>query len=106
MGSITPEQLMDTAAVVLILCAALVTVDKVVDIIKKWKAPGLDVSKKLAADKDRLDEHEKEITTLRESSRVQCAALLALLDHELHNGNADQMQKARDNITRYLQGLL
>ena len=29
---------------------------------------------------------------------------MALLDHELHNGNGEQMQKARDDIMHYLQG--
>ena len=106
MEHLTPEQVMDTAAVLLTMFAAIVTLDKVREIIKKWKSPSLDVSKKLARDRERLDEHEKEINTLRDSGRVQCAALLALLDHEPHNGNSDQMERAKENINRYLQGLL
>ena len=58
MEHLTPEQVMDTAAVLLTMFAAIVTLDKVLEIIKKWKSPSLDVSKKLARDRERLDEHE------------------------------------------------
>ena len=106
MENITPDQLLNTVVVLLSIFAAIVTVDKVIDIIKKWRTPSLDTAKKLANDKKRLDEHDESIHTLQESSRVQLAALLALLDHELHNGNAEQMQKARDGIHEYLQSLV
>ena len=59
--------------------------------------------KKLATDKERLDHHEKSIKDLQDSQQVLCAGVLALLDHELHNGNGDEMQKARDDIMDYLQ---
>ena len=106
MERISPEQLMNALVVVLAIFAAIVTIDKVIDIIKKWRAPATDTEKKLANDKTRLDEHDKAIANLQESNQVICSALLALLDHELHNGNADQMQKARDELMSYLQGLI
>ena len=106
MEHISPEQLMSAVVVVLAIFAAIVTVDKVIDIVKKWRAPTTDTAKKLATDKQRLDDHDKAIEKLQESNQAICSALLALLDHELHNGNADQMQKARDNLMEYLQGLI
>ena len=106
MENLTPDQLTTTVTVLLALFAVLLTVDKVIDVIKKWSAPSSDTAKKLAWDKDRLDEHEASIKMLQESSRVQCSALLALLDHELHNGNADQMEDARKGVLDYLQGLV
>lgn len=106
MENITPDQLMNTVVVLLAIFAAIVTVDKVIDIIKKWRAPTTDVTKKLDADKKRLDEHEESIRKLQEGSRVQLTALQAMLDHELHNGNTEQMQNARDEIYRYLQSLV
>lgn len=106
MEHISPEQLMSAVVVVLAIFAAIVTVDKVIDIVKKWRAPTTDTAKKLANDKQRLDDHDKAIEKLQESNQAICSALLALLDHELHNGNADQMQKARDNLMQYLQGLI
>lgn len=113
MESITASQLSTTIYVLLAIFAGMITVDKVIDIIKKWRVPSTDTVSKLANDKKRLDDHQKEldrqqqeIDTLKESARVQSTALMALLDHELHNGNADQMQRARDDIMRYLQDLL
>lgn len=106
MEHVSPDQLMSAVVVVLAIFAAIVTVDKVIDIVKKWRAPTTDTAKKLATDKQRLDDHDKAIEKLQESHQAICSALLALLDHELHNGNADQMQKARDNLMEYLQGLI
>ena len=102
MQNISPEELLNTVYVVLAILAAIVTIDKVIDIIKKWRAPTTDTEKKLANDKKRLDEHDEAINDLRESNQVICSALLAILDHELHNGNGDQMRKARDEMMAYL----
>lgn len=106
MNGITPENLMTTITVALAVFAAIVTIDKVIDIIKKWRQPSTDVARKLDNDKKRLDAHEDAINGIKEESRVVCRALLALLDHELHNGNSDQMQNARDDIIKYLQSLI
>ena len=103
MDGLTAEQLMSTAAVVLVIFGAIITVDKVLDIFKKWKAPTSDLAQKLATDKARLDSHDKSITDLQESQQVLCGGIMALLDHQLHNGNNDQMQSARDDIMKYLQ---
>ena len=104
MSGVTPDQLMTTAYVLLAVFAAIVTVDKVIDIVKKWKSPATDTAKKLAADKQRLDDHDKAIKDLQEGQKVLCSGILALLDHELHNGNNEQMQGARNDIMTYLQG--
>ena len=102
MEHISPDQLMSAVVVVLAIFAAIVTVDKFIDIIRKWRTPTTDTAKKLANDKQRLDEHDEAIENLRESNQVICSALLALLDHELHNGNQDQMEKARNEMMGYL----
>jgi len=102
MEHISPDQLMSAVVVVLAIFAAIVTVDKFIDIIRKWRTPTTDTAKKLANDKQRLDEHDEAIENLRESNQVICSALLALLDHELHNGNQDQMEKARNEMMAYL----
>lgn len=58
----------------------------------------------LDTDKRRLDGHDKAIGDLQSSQQVLCSGVMALLDHELHNGNSDQMQTARDDIMKFLQG--
>ncbi len=114
METLTPGQIQTTVYVLLVLFGGIITVDKVLDIIKKWRAPSsdaaTDTAKKFANDQRRLDEHQQElervkeeIASLKENGRVTSAGVMALLDHELHNGNASQMEKARDDIMAYLQ---
>lgn len=106
MSGLTPEQLMTTVYVLLTVFAGIVTVDKVVDIYKKWRSPSTDTAQKLANDKQRLDEHDRAIRNLQESTNINLKGTLALLDHELHNGNSEQMQQAHDEIMGYLQSRL
>ena len=71
------------------------------------------IESKLKNDKSRLDNHEQTISTITKSNdvikgglEVACNALAAVLDHELHNGNSDQMQKARDDLQHYTNSLI
>ena len=102
MPNITPDQFMSAIVVLLAIFAAIATVDKVIDIVRKWRTPTAETTKMLANDKRRLDDHEEAIENLRESIPVICSTLLALLDHELHNGNTDQMEMARNEMMAYL----
>lgn len=58
--------------------------------------------KKFEADYLRFQALEKRMATQEEGSRVQCAALHALLEHELHNGNTDEMKGASDALFAHL----
>ena len=106
MNGITPTDLMTAITVLLAVLAAIITIDKAIDIFKKWRTPATDIAKMLANDKRRLDEHEEAVKDLQACNRVICNGVLALLDHELHNGNSDQMERARNDLMVYLQGLL
>lgn len=61
------------------------------------------INKKLSMDKLRLDEHEKRLADLRNGLMASCAGVQALLEHELHNGNADEMQSASKEINTWLR---
>lgn len=104
--SITYEQIQTVVLVILAACGAVATIGKAVDVIRGWLKPGSerhkDVHTKLATDKARLDAHEKEINELRDGQRVICSGVQALLDHALHNGNAQQMQDASNKLTEWL----
>ena len=105
-GVITGSSLLITASVLIALCVMFNTLASA---IKNWRelrkpaeAAGEHVKKCLDADKDRLNAQEKRINMLEEGQRVLCTGMVALLEHELHNGNANQMQEASRDITRYL----
>ena len=67
------------------------------------------IDTKLANDKMRLDAHERTLshiseseTSNREGFAALAGAMIAVLDHELHNGNSDQMEKAKEELNHYL----
>jgi len=67
------------------------------------------IDTKLANDKSRLDAHERTLAHISETEQSNrdgfaavAGALNAVLDHELHNGNTQQMEKARDELNHYL----
>lgn len=67
------------------------------------KSEIIEVNRKLATDKLRLDEHERRLADLKNGMTAQCAGVQALLEHELHNGNADEMQAASRGIDKWLR---
>lgn len=137
---ITPEMLWNFVLVLLGLCAVVVLVYKVIEIVRKeherkekknkladkdltdeiaekvlekLEPRFKDIETKLDTDKSRLDNHEtsiknlnSSIDTIKDGMQVTADALTAILDHELHNGNSDQMQKARDDLQKYTNGLI
>lgn len=84
-----------------------------IETYRKLRKPIDDEDKQLAAklaqydsffanDRRRLDRHDQDISDLKMGMRNNCSGVKALLNHELHNGNADEMQKAADTIDRWL----
>lgn len=137
---ITPDMLWNFVLVLLGLCAIVVLIYKVIEIVRKeherkekknkladkdltdeiaekvlekLEPRFKDIETKLDNDKNRLDNHESaiksinaSIETIKDGMQVTADALTAILDHELHNGNTDQMQKARDDLQKYTNGLI
>ena len=82
-------------------------------VLEKLEPRFKDIETKLDTDKSRLDNHEtsiknlnSSIDTIKDGMQVTADALTAILDHELHNGNSGQMQKARDDLQAYTNGLI
>lgn len=50
----------------------------------------------------KMDQNTQDITDLREGQRVTCVAIMALLNHSLHNGNDKEMLEASDGLNKYL----
>lgn len=100
-------------ACLLAICAVIAAVGKAVEVVRSLRKPkqdrDSDVRVCLHNDKHRLDDHEARLKQLedgltdeQEGQRALMQGVMALLDHELHNGNADQMEHARDGINNYL----
>lgn len=109
----TPDMLWTTLVTVVVICGVLVTVLTLIEKVQKLRTtnskPQDNILDMLKNDKNRLDAHEAAISEIRvkqrsleEGQRAVCAGVMALLEHELHNGNSTQMEQASADINRYL----
>ena len=51
----------------------------------------------------RMEEHEKDLKDIHQGQSAMLRGVQALLDHELHNGNEDEMRAASDSIGKWLR---
>lgn len=120
-NGITPSALWTALAVVVLLCGVvsivLGAVEKINAVRQRKAKPAQDMSddlveinRKLSTDNARLDdhtrtmaEHDGKLADLRTGLMATCTGVQALLEHELHNGNADEMQQASKGIEKWLR---
>lgn len=106
MQNVTYDALITTIVVIMAVCGAINVIAATVKVFRDRQKPKDDVQKaindKLATDKVRLDGHDKTIAGLKEGQKCLCEGVVALLNHELHNGNGDEMQEAKANITAWM----
>ncbi len=103
MENITFDSLLTTVVVILAICGAInvltATFKNLRELFGKNKST---VKEMLDADKRRLDKHDKAIEALQEGQKVTCEGVQALLNHALHNGNSDEMQRASTDLNKWL----
>lgn len=102
MENITFDSLTTTVLVILALCGGINVVGATVKLIKDAIKPQASVRTMLENDKRRLDNHAKAIDALQEGQKMTCKGVQALLNHELHNGNANEMQEASSELNKWL----
>lgn len=95
MSEITGGQIYTAALVFLAGCGAVTTIGKAIEVIRNWRKPAGSLKHKVAR-------HEEQLAALKDGQCVMCEALMALLGHELHNGNSDEMQEASRKLNQYL----
>lgn len=102
MQTVTFDALTTTVVVILAICGAINVIGATAKLIKEGLKPQTTVKQALANDKTRLDKHDKAIDALQEGQKVTCEGVQALLNHALHNGNSDEMQKASTDLNKWL----
>lgn len=86
----------------LVLCALLLIYNLVCAARKNYrelKKPTDEREKNIAA---KLAKHDSDIAALKEGLKVNCTGVKALLNHELHNGNSQEMQAAATAMDTWL----
>lgn len=108
-SKITPDLVFSAIGVLLAFAAAIVGIDKLVDVIKKWRKPREQTDQTLTqcmidleSQKARADSQAEEIKALRAGLIVTCQGVKALIEHELHNGNKDEMETASGAIDKWI----
>ena len=129
---ITPTHLWIFVYVAIAICGIIILIDKVADVFRRRKQrkdlakpeladeiagkvmaklrPDLDeIDRKLKSDNTRLDGHDRDIKDLygrteqdRNGIRALVVGVLALLNHELHNGNTGELDDAQKELNKYL----
>lgn len=95
LDKVTPDNIMTFLWVGAALVAFALAVWGLVDKIRK-------VGKEREETRRMLDNDNRRINSLEEGQRAVCRGVLALLNHELHNGNTDEMEAAQAGINTYL----
>lgn len=97
MENIVPIDLWTTILTIIAVAAAIGTIGKAIDVIKSWRKPSID-----SDTIRRLDQHDKDIADLRKGTENLCLGVKALLNHELHDGNSDEMEQASRDLDSWL----
>ena len=78
-------------------------------VITKMEPRFADIERKFSNDKQSIETHtrqigeiNKRVDSLETGQKAQCRGILALLNHELHNGNSDEMEEAKKGMDNYL----
>ena len=115
--SFTPAQLI---ALILSVCAAIVTISAAIGVIakalEKARAPEKEQNERLDAHEKRLNAFDEIIVKFREyfdnddrrfkeiekSNKITQSALLALLKHSINGNDTESLKEARKNLEEYL----
>ncbi len=113
----TPAQLI---ALILSVCAAIVTISAAIGVIAKAldkaKAPEKEQNERLDAHEKRLNAHDEIIEKFKEyfdnddrrfkeiekSNKITQSALLALLKYSLNGNDTESLKKAEESLENYL----
>ena len=117
LSGVTYEQFLTTIVVALILIGAYNTVMTMVknhrEEENRRNRPTNDLNERvnnhdtlLANDKRRIERMETELQDVRDGQKVMVTGIQALVEHALHNGNADQLKDASDGINGWLTNRL
>lgn len=103
MEGITTEAILHAGTLILAVCGVIATIGKAADYVKSWRKPSENTARQVKANTDAITEMQTEMDSLHDGQRVLCRGVVALLEHALHNGNSEEMERASSNISEWLQ---
>lgn len=103
MEGITTEAILHTGTLILAMCGVIATIGKAADYIRSWRKPSENIAKQVKTNTGVISAMEDEVKSLHDGQRVLCNGVVALLEHALHNGNSEEMERASSKIHEWLQ---
>ena len=90
--------------VLMALFAAIIIVDKIIDIVKKYREPGIALEEEIKTIKNHLDNDNERINKLEESSKLTLQGINALIEFNITDDERHKIKliKAKDAINNWL----
>lgn len=120
MDALTVDSVYGALLVLLAICGAIATIGKAIDTINGWRKPQRDAkstfeamtqkcekrfendNRRFERGEERMAKIEEELDDFHQGQFHTCMCLKALLNHELHNGNSEEMIEAASNMDKWL----
>lgn len=94
-----PIELVHTFAVLGAVFGALISIDKILDLIKKYKKPSDNIHEMLL-------QHDRDISKLKDcvnnQTRMTNKAMLQIMNHMIDGNHTDKLIAVRDELQDYL----
>ena len=95
MGSITWADILAVAGGITVIGTAA-------GFLSKWISPYHKLEKKVEKHDSKFQETDKELSDIKEATKVQNKVLLAIISHAITGNCVDKLREARDELQDYL----
>ena len=98
-----------TRELIAAILGGIVLIGNAVAVVRKWLNPAISMKKKVETieeDITEIQKHEKKdleaIEHLQEMNKLQCQAMLCIINHMIDGNNISNMKETRENIQALL----
>lgn len=91
-----------TVMVLMALFAAIVMIDKVVEIYRKMKKPAEDIEARLNKYDKMFASDQRQLARQDEAIKLLIRGMSQLMTHEIDGNHVDQLAKTRDDMNEFL----
>ena len=95
------------------ICAVIITVAgavrNILDAIKSFRAPSIDMAARITALETRMTEHDRRLIQgdglfemQAETNRATCEAMVALLGHAINGNNVEPLRQAQQRLNQLM----
>lgn len=87
---------------ILAIAAGITAIGGAAGYLAKWTSPYRKMKKKVEEHDSKFQETDKELSDIKEATKVQNKVLLAIISHDITGNSVDKLKEARDELQEYL----